>query len=903
MKHLILNLFTLFAAVVTINTAHATEIAVLMSSDAAIYQEALNGFKESVANRTFKVQYLTDRKDSINDQLKIIRTLIEPEIIYVIGTPALEAVVGKITHIPIVHSMVFNPTPGTLTEGKNITGVSMIPAHDKTVSLIKELNPKIRRVGVMYDPGRSQSLYWQAQSAAQKEGIQLIDRKIRSPGEVAAALKSFESEIDLLWLWPDERFLADEIIQRIVLFSYEHKIPVLGLSERHTQMGTLLSLSYGSAKDMGKQAGELVLRVLGRTDRSIPRLSDPREVKLTVNLKAARKINFKIPDSIVQRADNAIKAPVYKDGDWWVFRLREIAYSGKVTESTVRVDFRNGEFETDDVRVLSGGDIAGTPGFLPFATFHFTDLQRQWLKFPMLPGTQWNFRYQRSRLNASPHYIWADADVETVGSELEATQTPNGSLPAIRIERADTVDGGGYLTYFYSPEAKSVIKLRADAEIAVSSMPDKVKYELDLISYGNESDNPKDETFAWRPEPGRRSGSVINTPVYVEGESWLYRIRTTHRSKSSTSTARVTYRNGQFQSSDPRLLSGSDKADPTLQPFATLYFSADPERQWFQFPLSPGNSWRFQYDFQAETGPSAKLPTLAVATVSGQKLQEIAIAAGSFEAIRIERKDTGRAFANLAYYYSPKTKSVVKLRTSSRLAGSTDETTYELELLEYVEGEARDMPQLLKESGIKTADIQTQLENGGIKAPVYTDGDWWVYRLRESYDGKVQERRLRVTYRNGEFKSNDSRLIDCEASYCPSQHFAAFYFTNSTLKWLDFPLTKAKQWAHEYNRRTYYGIGKNPTVTASAAVSTQEITKFKFGTREVEATRIDRTADSGSSIIDATYFYSPQSKSVIKYHAKAYLMGWSSETTYELDLLDYGNTNSGESAASRQVRK
>jgi putative tryptophan/tyrosine transport system substrate-binding protein len=239
----------------------AAEIAVLMSSDAGIYQEALEGFREVVRGQTVTVQTLETDPVSWSNQLKRLRSVIEPDIVFVIGTPALQAVAGTITHVPIVHAMVFNPRADTITVGKNISGISMIPAANQAVSLIKELNPKFRRVGVMYDPARSSSLYQQAQSALQRGKMQLVAREIQSPEEIAAALKHFEKAIDLLWLWPDERFFADEILQRIFLFSFEHKIPVLGLSERHTQMGALLSLSYGNAKDMGRQAGEAVGRL------------------------------------------------------------------------------------------------------------------------------------------------------------------------------------------------------------------------------------------------------------------------------------------------------------------------------------------------------------------------------------------------------------------------------------------------------------------------------------------------------------------------------------------------------------------------------------------------------------------------------------------------------------------
>ena len=75
------------------------------------------------------------------------------------------------------------------------------------------------------------------------------------------------------------------------------KIPVLGLSERHAQMGALLSLSFGSSEDIGRQAGELARAVLsGKAPADLP-YTTARKVSLIVNLKAAQKLGMEVPDA------------------------------------------------------------------------------------------------------------------------------------------------------------------------------------------------------------------------------------------------------------------------------------------------------------------------------------------------------------------------------------------------------------------------------------------------------------------------------------------------------------------------------------------------------------------------------------------------------------------------------
>jgi len=482
MKALFANGLTLLFLAIAAVGVRAADIAVVISSEAKVYQEALEGFREVVGHRIASVQSLKSNSTEWHDQLKKIRSVIEPDLVFAIGTSALQVVFKEITNIPVVHSMVFNPLSAIPASAKNITGISMNPSAAQVISLLKELNPKYRRVGTILDPSRSGPLISQARMDFQREGLQLVAKEIRSAGEVGGALKSLEKEIDVLWLWPDEAFLADDILQRVFLFSFERNIPVLGLSERQTEMGALLSLFYGSAKDMGQQAGEAVNRLLdGSKPRVVPHIT-PRQIKLTVNFKTAHKLDIEVPGTIVRRAENVVKAPVYRDGDWWVFRIKSIDYRGAANTEVHRVMFKNDELESDDPSFLTGSDVAGTPYFLPFASVYLTDPARKWLDFPLVPGKTWSFRYIRrsAHMRDRNTYMPTTAKAEVIGKASHLIETPAGTFETIEIRRTESAGGPAKLTYFYSPRSQSVVKLRA--EVTGNNVG---QFELELIAYGN----------------------------------------------------------------------------------------------------------------------------------------------------------------------------------------------------------------------------------------------------------------------------------------------------------------------------------------------------------------------------------------------------------------------------------
>ena len=490
MRALLAKTLALFLLAGSVGEGRAENIAIVLSSDAAAYQEALEGFREVAQHRIINVQTLKENPAGWRDHLKKLRATIEPDLVFVIGTPALQTVSTEITNIPIVHAMVFNPFSSTISAGKNVFGISMTPSAGQAISLLKELNPKIRRVGTILDPSRCGPLYSQTRSVFHKEGFQLVSREIRSAGEIGAALKSLEREIDVLWLWPDDVLLADEILQRIFLFSFDTRIPVLGLSERHTDRGALLSLSYASAKDMGRQAAEIANKLSGETKVTLAPQIAPRQVKLTVNLKTAHKLDIDVPESIIRLADNAIKAPVYTEGDWWIFRVKAIHPNGSSSLESYKIVFKNGTFVSDYPQFLSGEDQLGQARFRPFATVYVTDPRRKWLDFPLLAGKKWSFRYSNFPRLVRRRAVPARASAEVIGRQV--TETAAGKFQTIEIHRTDSVanyyraSDSLTLTYFYSPQTKSVVKLMAERNQGPGP-----SYELGLIAYGHDAADDK----------------------------------------------------------------------------------------------------------------------------------------------------------------------------------------------------------------------------------------------------------------------------------------------------------------------------------------------------------------------------------------------------------------------------
>jgi len=156
------------------------------------------------------------------------------------------------------------------------------------------------------------------------------------------------------------------------------------------------------------------------------------------------------------------EAPVYKDGDWWVFRVK-----GGTNPGEYRVDYKNDKFESDDPNFLTAALLISV---------HLSDPQKKWFDFPLVPGKKWSFRYQHTGA-VSRRLEWRDSEAKVIGPAT--VETPAGKLNAIEIQRTDFSIARFDLVYFYSPQTKSVVKLKVDT----SGPRDQQQFEMELVKY------------------------------------------------------------------------------------------------------------------------------------------------------------------------------------------------------------------------------------------------------------------------------------------------------------------------------------------------------------------------------------------------------------------------------------
>jgi putative tryptophan/tyrosine transport system substrate-binding protein len=229
------------------------------------------------------------------------------------GPAVLEAFRSATQTIPIVAlDLESDPVGSGLVAslarpGGNITGIFLdFPEFTaKWLELLKENNPKLSRVTVLWDPATGRTQMKAVEQAAGSLSIQLDISEVRTPSDFDAAFASASRRgagavlmLSSPLISPNVQILADLAVR--------HNLPAITLFPDFARAGGLLA--YGpNLLDMYRQTGLMAGKVLqGAKPAEMP-IERPTKFELVLNLRTAKTLAISIPTSILLRADEVIE--------------------------------------------------------------------------------------------------------------------------------------------------------------------------------------------------------------------------------------------------------------------------------------------------------------------------------------------------------------------------------------------------------------------------------------------------------------------------------------------------------------------------------------------------------------------------------------------------------------------
>jgi len=294
------RIILIFLIILISSSTYAGEfkVAVVKSDGLLPNDEVIAGFKAELQGQSIRLIFVdgVDNRSTLAAKISAIL----PAAILCIGTKALESV-SDIKNIPKIFCLVTLSKAYTLVNRQDVYGVVIDIPPAMHFKIIKNAFPKVKRIGVIYNPEHNQKLIVEAEKSAHAMGFRLIAIQVHSIKEIPSALQKLENRIDLLWSIYDQTVYGPETAKYILLFTLRKNIPFVGFSPQFAKAGALLAL-YGNYRDMGRQAA-LIAKKLLNDEEPVYKNIEPRQTRIAINEKVAKALEISFPDNFLRTVD------------------------------------------------------------------------------------------------------------------------------------------------------------------------------------------------------------------------------------------------------------------------------------------------------------------------------------------------------------------------------------------------------------------------------------------------------------------------------------------------------------------------------------------------------------------------------------------------------------------------
>lgn len=229
------------------------------------------------------------------------------------GSATATAAKAATSRIPIVFSGGSDPVAAGLVTsfsrpGGNVTGVLNIAAEltAKRFEILLELVPAIATIGVLRNPGNSESKVQlqEIEKAARLVGKHVTIATARTELEIEAAVAGFPKQQAGGLLVANDPFFASKR-ERLVALVAQHRLPAIYPQREYAEAGGLIS--YGTNfPDVYRQVGVYTGRILkGEKPADLP-VMRPSRFELVINRKTAGAQGIELPNKLLALADDVI---------------------------------------------------------------------------------------------------------------------------------------------------------------------------------------------------------------------------------------------------------------------------------------------------------------------------------------------------------------------------------------------------------------------------------------------------------------------------------------------------------------------------------------------------------------------------------------------------------------------
>jgi putative ABC transport system substrate-binding protein len=317
MKRLVLTALALAGALTNAAAEDSKKVSIVTMSDTPQLVEVRDGVLEGlkdhgyVDGQNLKIDFKS-AQGNFGTAQQIVRQFIgdRPDVIVTITTPTSQAAVAATKDIPIVFSTVTDPLKAKLVSsikhpGGNTTGISDLVPTDRQLEVVKEIVPKLKTLGLVYDPSlpNAVSTVESIKAVAPKMGFTTVEAPAMGLNNVPSAGQSLVGKVDAIFVPNDTTVYA--AFESLVKVCWDAQVPLFTAERRSVQRGAIATVGF-NFKQIGVRTADVVAKVLKGTkpgDIDVEFMDQvPNALGLYINKASAEKMGVTEPPELLKRA-------------------------------------------------------------------------------------------------------------------------------------------------------------------------------------------------------------------------------------------------------------------------------------------------------------------------------------------------------------------------------------------------------------------------------------------------------------------------------------------------------------------------------------------------------------------------------------------------------------------------
>ena len=237
-----------------------------------------------------------------------------PDVVFAHGGATLGPLLKATRTVPIVFVAVTDPVGARQVEslarpGGNATGFTNFDfaISGKWLEQLKEIEPRVTRVAVLYDAALSAGTGQLAaiQAVAPSVGVELHALNVPDVGAIERAITSFVTSSSGGLIVTASALTA---FHRgpIITLAARHKLPAVYFERLFVSDGGLMSYGPDFIEQYRRAAGYVDRILKGEKPADLP-VQNPIKYELVINLKTAKALGLTVPPMLLARADEVIE--------------------------------------------------------------------------------------------------------------------------------------------------------------------------------------------------------------------------------------------------------------------------------------------------------------------------------------------------------------------------------------------------------------------------------------------------------------------------------------------------------------------------------------------------------------------------------------------------------------------